>query len=179
MKLTWIPGHVDIDGNEQLDKEAKRAATDPSLSRPFNRGTLKSVRIQQIKLLAQKQWNDEWTNHTKTATLLRRHDRARSEQSTTEISEAEEYAQLRTGHCTLNDYLHRFGKADSPFCECGYRKETVQHYLLECRWYKNEKKKLRHEVGIGRMKIVWLLGNKNMASHIMEYVDSTGRLQSR
>ena len=92
---------------------------------------------------------------------------------------AAKMAQLRTGHCGLNRYLHRFGIKNSPYCQCGYGKETVQHFLLECRRFKNERKKLRQEVGTGRMKIAWLLGNKNMASHIMEYADSTGRLQTR
>jgi ribonuclease HI len=50
VQLTWIPGHVNIDGNEKADQEAKRAATDPTLSRPFNYGTLKSAHTQQIKL---------------------------------------------------------------------------------------------------------------------------------
>src|SRR5947207_4453726 len=71
VKLIWIPGHIDIDGNEQADKEAKRAATDPSLSSPFKQGTLKSSRIQQIKTMAQQKWNEEWTSNTKTASLLR------------------------------------------------------------------------------------------------------------
>jgi hypothetical protein len=70
-------------------------------------------------------------------------------------------------------------KVDSPFCECGYGKETVQHFLLECCRFKNERKKLRQEVGTGRMKIAWLPGNKNSASHTMEYVDSIGRLRIR
>jgi ribonuclease HI len=186
VKLTWIPGHVDIDGNEKADEEAKRAATDPTLGLPFNHGTLKSARTQQIKQMAQQKWNKEWTNHTKTATLLHHITQTRMSKigakyynniNNRKISTT--LAQLRTGHCALNGYLHRFGKAASPYCECGYGKETVQHFLLECQRFKNEWKKLRTEVGTGRMKIAWLLGNKNMASHTMEYIGSTGRLQMR
>ena len=88
-------------------------------------------------------------------------------------------AQLRTAHCALKGYLHRFGIVASPYCECGYGKETVQHFLLECRLFKNERRKLRTEIGTGRMKIAWLLGNKNVTSHTMEYIGCTGRLQSR
>jgi hypothetical protein len=88
-------------------------------------------------------------------------------------------AQLRTAHCALNGYLYRFGKVASPYCDCGYGKETVQQFLLE-RWrFKNERKKLRMEVGTGRIKIACLLGNKKMTSHVMEYISSTGRLPSR
>ena len=186
VKLTWIPGHVDIDGNEQADKEAKRAATDPTLSQPFNRGTLKSARTQQIKQMAQQQWDKEWTNHTKTASLLHHIMKARTSKvgpkyynNINSRKASTTLAQLRTSHCALNGYLNRFGKVTSPYCECGYGKETVQHFLLECRRFKNERTKLRTEVGTGRMKIAWLLGNKGMASHTMEYIGSTGRLQSR
>src|SRR5579871_6899838 len=38
-------------------------------------------------------------------------------------------AALRTGHCDLRQYLHRFHLEDSPFCECdGESEETVEHY---------------------------------------------------
>src|SRR5437773_1011465 len=67
-------------------------------------------------------------------------------------------ARLRTGHCGLGHCLHRFNKKSSPFCECGYGKETVEHYLLECRKHNEQRKKLRREVGPGGMKMGNLLG---------------------
>ena len=66
-------------------------------------------------------------------------------------------AQLRTGHCGLNRYLHRFNIRNSPYCQCGYGKETVEHYLLECRQYREQRKKLRGEVGRGKMRMEILL----------------------
>ena len=36
-------------------------------------------------------------------------------------------SQLRTGHCHLNEYLHRFNIIETPECECGAEKETVEH----------------------------------------------------
>ena len=85
-------------------------------------------------------------------------------------------AQSRTGHCGLNHYLHRFGINGSPYCECGYGKETVEHYLLECRNYKEPRKKLREAVGTGKMKVGILLGDPTEIKHTMAYVKATGRL---
>ena len=86
--------------------------------------------------------------------------------------------QLRTGHCGLNHYLHRFGINESPFCECGYGKETVEHFLLECRKYKEQRKKLREAAGTGNMKVGILLGDPSKIRHTMAYIKETGRLSS-
>src|SRR5215471_6735081 len=43
---------------------------------------------------------------------------------------AAKIAQLRAGHCALNRYLHRFGKMNTPYCQCGYGKEIMEYYLL-------------------------------------------------
>lgn len=47
--------------------------------------------------------------------------------------EATMVAQLRSGHCPLNDYLHRFKAVDSPKCKLCKQCETVDHLLLQCR----------------------------------------------
>ena len=91
-------------------------------------------------------------------------------------STAATIAQLRTGHCGLNHYLHRFGITGSPYCECGYGKETVEHYLLECRNYKEQRKRLREEVGTGKMKVGILLGDPTKIKHTMTFIKETGRL---
>ena len=43
IKIIWIPGHVEIDGNEHVDEEAKKAALHPSTSQPYNHRPLKSA----------------------------------------------------------------------------------------------------------------------------------------
>jgi hypothetical protein len=62
-------------------------------------------------------------------------------------------AQLRTRHCGLNRYLHRFNIKNSLYCQCRYGKETVEHYFLECRNYREQRKKLRGETGKGMMRM--------------------------
>jgi hypothetical protein len=69
--MIWIPGHCEIDGNERADLEAKRAATDPALNRPYNHKPLKSARARVINGNAKSQWQNEWNESTKTASALR------------------------------------------------------------------------------------------------------------
>ena len=66
---------------------------------------------------------------------------------------------LRTGHCSLNSYLHRFGKEEEPTCECGENNETVTHFLLRCERFARQREKLTKEVGIGGMRVEELLGD--------------------
>ena len=82
-------------------------------------------------------------------------------------------AQLRMGHCALNNCLYRFGKQGSPYRECGHEKEMVQHFLLECRNYRDERKRLREKVGTGRMRLV---GDPTNVRYTMVSVESMRRL---
>ena len=70
--IVWIPGHSEIEENERVDAEAKRAALNPEISRPFLHKPMKSARIRTIKDLAAKTWNKKWKENTKTARALRR-----------------------------------------------------------------------------------------------------------
>ena len=42
LRIIWIPDHMDIEGNEWVDEEAKRAATDPTIHASFRHLPLKS-----------------------------------------------------------------------------------------------------------------------------------------
>ena len=49
-------------------------------------------------------------------------------------------SQLRSGY-TLNEYRHKAGLQDSPYCSCGGI-ETVAHYICDCEEYEVERQKL-------------------------------------
>src|ERR1700731_4791395 len=82
--------------------------------------------------------------------------------------------QLRTGHCGLNHYLHRFGINNTSYYQCEYEKETVEHYLLECRKFREQRMKLRKEIGTAKMRVTRLLGDTKLIKHTMEYINATG-----
>ena len=183
VEIIWIPGHAEIEGNECADTEAKRAATDLTLSRPHNYKPLRSARARYIKEAAKKRWHTVWSENTRTAAALRCIMKGKYAKAGPALynemanrSDAARIAQLRTGHCGLNRYLHRFGIKNSPYCQCGYGKETVEHYLLECRNFREQRRKLRSEVGTGKMRVGRLLGDPKIIKHTVEYLKETGRL---
>jgi hypothetical protein len=138
--------------------------------------------LQEIKARAKELWDKEWRN-TKRAGLLRQISKRggatgykfykgfSNRQACTEL------AQLRTEHCRLNAYLHRIGKRESAECECGYEKETVEHFILECPNYKEQRKELRKKAGARRMRADKLLGNSRLAKHTLEYIKATSRME--
>ena len=169
-----------------MDTEAKEAATDSTVTQLPRRRPLKSARVRSIKASAKKQWRKIWNEGTTTAKKLRRITKIQRKGNKigpklyNEIAnrkDAATIAQLRTGHCRLNHYLHRFGQTGSPYCECGYGKETVEHYLLECNKYKEQRKRLRKEVGVGKMKVGILLGDGKKIKYMLTFVKETGRLE--
>jgi len=86
-------------------------------------------------------------------------------------------AQLRTGHCHLNQYLHRFNIIETSECECGAEKETVDHYLLNCELYDEGRDELRRKAGIEGMRLSALLGDSRIIKKTVEYIEKTGRFR--
>jgi hypothetical protein len=109
-KIIWIPGYMGIEGIELIDSEAKKAATNPTLSQSYNFESLKSAWIHHIKMMAKKQWQTVWNKNIKTATALRRIMKGRHAKigpslynEITNRHGAVMIVQLRTGHCGLNN----------------------------------------------------------------------------
>jgi len=184
ISLVWVPGHMDIVGNEEADKAAKEAAR----SRGTNGmiliyKTMKLARNQIIKHAAKKEWKIEWENGRNTAKHLRHITTKTKAQNSHKIYngitkrfEIALLSRLRTGHCSLNQYLHRFHHEESPECSCGSGAiETVEHFLIHCPKYDKERSKLIKNVGVGGMWIEKLLGYPKFIKLTLDYVKETGR----
>jgi len=155
IKLRWMPGHIDIEGNEQADTEAKKAAEGLSSNEDGLPCGLKSIIKTSKSALNQafegkrkKEWEKEWSKSP-------HYDRARHIDpslpskkfleliSNPEISRtaASKIFQLRARHIPLNAYLHKIKHAGSARCnKCNHPRETPQHFLLECPAFEKERK---------------------------------------
>ena len=58
------------------------------------------------------------------------------------------HTKLRLGVSSLNSHRHAVGKADSPACRCGHRREDAQHFLLACPLHDNARTDLFHSVSL-------------------------------
>lgn len=100
---------------------------------------LKSAALQSTRMDKERWRQDLQTahagQHTRTLDRALPADHVRGIYDHLRREEAQIIAQLRTGKCRLNSYLHRIGAAESDRCPLCRQAETVRHFLVECtRW---------------------------------------------
>ena len=92
-------------------------------------------------------WQTQWDNTDKGRTYYKYHqdvtERNKNDFPTKFLSST--ITSLRSGYTRLNYYKHLVNQIDSPNCTCG-EPETVQHYLLECPNYDNDREKMRNDL---------------------------------
>jgi hypothetical protein len=189
IEIIWVPGHVNVEGNEKADEAAKEAARSEGngmIARSIHQ-PLKSARSLCILKEIMEEWEESWQSQApnRDSKLLRRITKdpniPRGKKLYNNIALSKHHtallSRLHTGHCSLNVYLHRFGHAESPLCECNNGAiETVEHFLLHCPRFDKQRMQLVREVGVCGMRIEMLLGHRVMIRHTLKYVDGTRRL---
>ena len=170
---------MDIEGNEKADMAAKEAAN-PSNANTELLPIMKSARGNMINQATKKEWEGVWEKDITIARHLhriikRKHINKGMDvyNSIYERRNIAIIARLRTGHCSLNQHLHLIGKLDSPLCECSDTPESVDHYLLYCIKYDQQRAKLQRNVGVGGIWTEKLLGIPEIITYTLEYMKAT------
>ncbi|KAJ3897741.1 hypothetical protein F5879DRAFT_1073916 [Lentinula edodes] len=156
----WIPGHCGIEGNEQADREARKAAEGnvsakanlPAYLGNGNFPATASAIRQHFHNSLKTRWAQRFSTsprHGKFTAIDPKGTNSKFAENAGELwrKQTSILFQLRTGHVPLNSHLHRIGKADSPNCpHCDTTGratiETVKHYITECPAYRKERFRL-------------------------------------
>ena len=140
VRFLWVPAHVGVEGNEEADALAKGA---------LGRGGVDMrVRLSKeeakgvVRERANQLWQARWDGEAKGRHLYQVQQSVRG-RAVSWGSRREEtvWMRLRLGHCALNGTLKLVGRHLSGLCEgCGVEVESVEHVLLECRAYEEQRR---------------------------------------
>ncbi|EKG18611.1 hypothetical protein MPH_04146, partial [Macrophomina phaseolina MS6] len=143
--IKWVPGHVNVHGNEEADLLAKKAATlPPDTDRP----SLVYYGMQ-VKGRLYDEWENRWKSTPSSAysKTFGWKIKRKLKPPTSVRETASAFYQLKTGHGYFRSYLHRFNHAEDDGCPCsGTAKQTPKHLLLECPLYRTERLSVKNTV---------------------------------
>ena len=148
VRFQYVPGHKNIIGNEEADKEAK-LAHDLTQVTPFSLSA--QDRNYHFRFYVTKYWqqyyDQEVLDSGRGAFLrmikpcLAHWPWATHESRLVETA----MAKLRVGHANVASYLYRINKRESPQCACG-QAETIPHLLLLCVQYSTPRSLLQQSL---------------------------------
>ena len=85
-----------------------------------------SLTYAEVKTIVKTKWSNDWKKNHSDYSMEKdaMHSMEREQQKT--------IFRLRTGHGCLRAHLHKQGKTDSPYCNCGPLAQTPRHVLQDC-----------------------------------------------
>jgi ribonuclease HI len=170
IKISWIPGHYDVAGNEKAHQFA-RETTEPEATvtpLPWLDGCYKSAVLSRppdtgLKTRLHRPWTTGQHLRQVDAALPGKHVRVLYDTLTRK--EAQTLAQLRTGHSKLRGFLNKIGIEDDSTCECGEGVETVRHFLLHCQRFQNLRAEMMEEAQDRYGDLSYMLGGRSLSRH--------------
>ena len=191
VNISWTPGHANIRGNEEADRLAKEASSEAAEMKSETEIVTMADIQQAASKLGLSQWQRQWESSETGRSLFNYKPNVR-DKSRIDFPNTIVYrniAKLRLGYNKLKEYQFKTGISDSNLCECG-QIESVEHYLLNCELYFNEREALRTHIfnttGTFELTCEMLLGcsktdfrrdqGENISLMLGDFITQTNRL---
>ncbi len=162
VELCWVPGHAGIQANEIADNEAKKAAetarswTATQDNCPVTVKEAQQVLSKELLRVWQRQWDNQTTGRFTHSILpnvkLNRHKLLQRPGKQTLRTGDVRLNRITVGHTLLRAHHlqqsldRRLGNNPNTLCDCGEGPQDLQHFLLECPTFKEERQHMSQHI---------------------------------
>lgn len=180
ISLSWVPGHSNIKGNIEADTLAKMGTEDPPNEVPTSQAFIRAKSRQ----ITSDNWFEDFSKYKEKAqrknpsTYAGQYPvmikRKMSSYQKVERKIISAFYQLKVGHGYFKSYLHRIKMTTSDRCPCnGSTKQTPRHLILECKYYKNERRTMMQDIGISRPTMAVLFQTSKGTKAMLDFISKT------
>lgn len=178
LHIQWVPGHFDVEGNEQADKLAKEGT---QITTRQNTTTTLSFLKRVCREARKREWRTIWesdsTNRGRNYDGFFKHkpDQIFATNNRPFVSAV---TQLRTGHGYFRSYLHRIpnNQINTPTCFCNTNQhQTPKHLILKCPKFRKARSEMQSiATQIPKLRLHTLLYTNSGLQGLEHFFKATG-----
>lgn len=165
IRFCWIPGHAGVNGNTEADRLANEARRQNPIDTPIPGEDI----LRAVKQAIRCRWSTQWYGRREAKLRQVKHDTYRWKDHGS-AADQRVLTRVRIGHTRLT-HMFLLKKEPPPSCECCGTLLDVQHLILQCRKYDNE----RRENNIDSTSLRSALNNEEETiKNILKFFHDTG-----